>query len=410
LIGAAAKGDFDLASRDFDDQVKQGLPPSAFAATWKGIEAQVGTLTSITSVAFTNDAEHPYDDVLCAFERASLLVRVAFDADGRIAGLHFRPAPPSETSWTPPPYAKPDAIDERPVSVGTEYPLPGVLTLPRGATAAPVVILVHGSGPNDADETVGGAKVFKDLAWGLASRGVAVLRYVNRARQHPASVVTTKDEVLDDVRAAVDLARHSAGVDPRRVFVLGHSLGGYLAPRIARENPGLAGVVILAGPTRPLEDVVIDQITYLSSLSKDASASTAARGALAAARASKVAIEDPALKPSDDVSFVGVPMKGAYFLDLRGYDPAAVAKGLDCPLLVLQGGRDYQVTRKDFDGWHAALGDRPRATLKLYPSLNHLFVEGVLGQRAPSPAEYASAGHVDGAVIEDVAAWVTRAR
>jgi hypothetical protein len=94
LIGAAAKGDFDLASRDFDDQVKQGLPPSAFAATWKGIEAQVGTLTSITSVAFTNDAEHPYDDVLCAFERASLLVRVAFDADGRIAGLHFRPARP----------------------------------------------------------------------------------------------------------------------------------------------------------------------------------------------------------------------------------------------------------------------------------------------------------------------------
>ena len=404
LILAASKGDFALASRDFGDEVKKAMPPSAFATAWATVEKQVGKLQTIGSVALKKTGAFWTDDATCAFEHASLIVAVTYDDENRIGGLHFAPAE-SKTSWAPPSYANPESFEEHPVTVGAAHPLPGVLTLPRRSGAAPLVILVHGSGPNDEDETIEGTKPFKDLAWGLASRGVAVLRYVKRTRQDPSGVTTSKEEVLEGVRDALTLARGTPVIDQNRVFVLGHSQGGYLAPRIVRENPGLAGAVILAGSTRPLQDSVIDQLVYLSSLSD--SAGSALGPALEEARNAKRRIEDPALKAGDDVSLAGSTLKGAYFLDLRGYDPPAVARSLDCRLLVLQGERDYQVTMKEFEGWRTALGARPTASLKSYPSLNHLFVKG---EGAPSPAEYATFGHVDAAVIEDVAAWVKAKR
>jgi dienelactone hydrolase len=113
------------------------------------------------------------------------------------------------------------------------------------------VALVHGSGPNDRDETVGGTKVFKDLAEGLASRGIVVLRYEKRTKQYGARMAnmpryTVQDEAVDDAAKAAAMLQTQPQVDPRRVFVLGHSLGGYIAPRIAEEEGKLAGLILLA--------------------------------------------------------------------------------------------------------------------------------------------------------------------
>jgi fermentation-respiration switch protein FrsA (DUF1100 family) len=139
----------------------------------------------------------------------------------------------------------------------------------------------------------------------------------------------------------------------------------------------------------------------LSSLSRDNAAALAPQ--LAAAREVKKQVESPDLKPDDSVSLLGARLRGAYFLDVRGYDPAAVAATLDLPLLVLQGERDYQVTMKSFAQWQRALGGRKGASLRSYPRDNHLFVRG---EGPPSPAEYASPAHVDAAVVDDVASWV----
>jgi pimeloyl-ACP methyl ester carboxylesterase len=273
--------------------------------------------------------------------------------------------------------------------------------MPRGTGPLPAVVLIHGSGPNDRDESVGGAKPFKDLAWGLGSRGVAVLRYVKRTLHSPAGVVTQKEEFLDSARDAIALLRSTPGIDPDRLHVLGHSQGGYLAPRIAEANPGLAGVVILAGSTRPIVDSLIEQLEYfMKSRPGDASL----RAKLDASRAFKKQVEAETLRPDEDLTFpLGGTLKGAYFLDDRGYDPPRTAQRLGCRLLVLHGGRDYQVTAKDFDGWKAGLGGRPGATLKVYPTLNHLFVSG---EGTPSPAEYERPGHVDEQVIADIAAFL----
>src|SRR5262249_26794773 len=159
------------------------------------------------------------------------------------------------------PYARPDTFRETEVTVGAaDWPLPGTLTLPRGDGPFAAVVLVHGSGPHDRDETIGPNKPFRDLAWGLASQGVAVLRYEKRTSEHGARFVQLKDpgfkeELLDDAVAAAAVLRKHKEIDPRRIFILGHSLGAFWAPRLGTLDPDLAGLVVLAGNTRPLEDL-----------------------------------------------------------------------------------------------------------------------------------------------------------
>ena len=131
------------------------------------------------------------------------------------------------------------------------------------------MVLVHGSSPQDMDETVIGNKPFRDLAEGLAERGVATLRYDKRTKVYGAKseVKTLADETIDDAVSAARLCAKQPKVDARRVFVLGHSLGGYAAPRIAQAGGGaIRGMIVLAGTSRPLAVVIDEQIAYLARL------------------------------------------------------------------------------------------------------------------------------------------------
>ncbi len=186
------------------------------------------------------------------FQAAKLNVVIAIDGEGRIAGLRLQPPAPEP--------AKPGEL----LVTSGDLKLPATLALPEGSGPFPAVVLVHGSGPQDRDETVGANTPFKDIAEGLAKRGIATLRYVKRTKQYPQSpVVTVKEEVIDDALSALALARRQSRVDPKRVFLLGHSLGGYIAPRIAQGDPAVAGVVLLAANARSIEVLAGEQIQYL---------------------------------------------------------------------------------------------------------------------------------------------------
>jgi len=275
--------------------------------------------------------------------------------------------------------------------------LPGTLSIPVGKGPFPAVVLVHGSWPNDRDETVGAAKVFKDLAWGLASAGVAVLRYEKRTKVVHQGVPTVKEESVDDALAGAQMLRHHERLDPKRVFVIGHSLGAYLAPWILRDDPKLAGGVMMAAPGRPMTQVLLDQFQYMVDLDPK---SDAPRKALEEAKATAAQIDAKDLAPTDQV--FNAP--GTYWLSLRAYHPVDAAAKLTQRLLVLQGGRDYQVSpTRDFPLYQKALAGHRTASAKLYPALNHLFIAG----EGPSiPAEYERAGHVASDVVADLAAWV----
>jgi hypothetical protein len=202
---------------------------------------------------------------------------------------------------------------------------------------------------------------------------------------------TIEDETVEDAVKAAALLRAQPEVNPRRVFLLGHALGGYVAPRIAEQDGKLAGLILFAANVRPLEDLIVEQAEYLAVTADN----------LKAAKA--VAAKVKSLEPGDEDSppVMGQPV--TYWLDLKGYDPAALAKKLALPMLILQGERDFQVTMKDFALWKAAVGAAKAVTMRSYPALNHLFVAG---EGKSTEAEYRKPGHVAPEVIDDIAKFV----
>jgi dienelactone hydrolase len=375
---------YDVA-KEFNAQVAGLLPASQLASVWKAVLGQAGAFTSIIDEQVRTPGTMTAVILGCQFEKTALNLVVAFDADDKIAGLQLVPR---QAARQQAPAPSSDRFKEEAVTVGGDvWSLPGTLSMPVGRIAG-ALVLVHGSGPSDRDETVGANAPFRDLAWGLADRGVAVLRYEKRTRQYPARVVaitnlTVREETIDDaIRAAAMLRAHDR-IDPKRVFVLGHSLGGTVAPRIAAEDRALAGIVIMAGSTRPLADVAREQIAYLASLTPNVPSTAESREATL----------QTLLRAAPD----------SYWKDLDAYKPAQTAATLTIPMLILQGERDYQVTMDDLKGWRDALERHAGVTIKSYPALNHLFLPG---EGKSTPAEYQRPGHIPDAVLDDIAAWI----
>ncbi len=344
-------------------------------------------------------------------ERGALTVAIAVTDDGHLGGLQILPAEAAAVvaPWTPPAYADPSRFADENLTLGHEPDsVPATLSAPHVPGPHPAVVLLPGSGPLDRDETVGPNKAFKDLAWGLATRGIVVLRFdkVTLARRAEALAkpdFTMTDEYLPQALAAIALLRGHPAVDPARVFLVGHSLGGTVAPRIAAVAPEVAGLAILAGGAAPLHWVIVRQMRYIASL--DPATEASAQAGIEALAGAAEHVDSPDLTPATPASEMPLGTPAPYWLDLRAYDPAAAAAALDKPILLLQGGRDYQSSMDDdFPRWQAALGGRADVTIRVIPDANHFFFAG----SGPStPQEAMTPGqHMELAVIETIAGWL----
>jgi dienelactone hydrolase len=407
FVDLLAAGEFSKAVERFDDTMKEALPEAKLSEVWKKLNTQVGPFQKRTGVRTEKQAPYTIVFVTCRFENAVLDTKVVFGAAGRIAGLFFVPHE-TGAAYTPPGYARPGAYREVEVTVGTgRTALPGTLATPVGPGTFAGVVLVHGSGPHDRDETIGPNKPFLDLAAGLASRGVAVLRYDKRTMAHAAEVaadlerLTLEEETIGDALAAVRSLRASERIDAERIFVLGHSLGGVAAPRIGARDQRIAGLILMATPSRPLRDVLVDQFAYL--FDRDGEVTPDEQARLDQIRAQVGIVKDPVRLAAAAPGDLPFGMGRAYWSYLERYDAPEVAAGLSQPVLVLQGGRDYQVTGEDLEGWRRALAGRAGVTFRVYPDLNHLFMTG---EGRSTPEEYETAGNVAAVVVEDVAAWI----
>ena len=297
-------------------------------------------------------------------------------------------------------------MTERELTIGAPpWQLGATLTLPGSATPSrrvPAVVLVHGSGPNDRNETIGPNQPFRQIAEALAAEGIAVLRYDKRTRVHGAQMppdITIEEETLADAVVALDSARAQAEIDPARVFLLGHSLGGNVAPLIAARDPDLAGVILLAASARPMSEILLDQFAYLRTMPQNAAPAAQAQIDALVAAAERVRAREAA--PGEMV--LGAP--AGYMYDLEDRDAPGVAATLDLPFLVIHGGRDYQVTDADLAIWREKLAPNPDVEYAVFADLNHLMH---VGEGKATPQEYARAGVVDRRVIATIARFVNR--
>jgi len=412
LLDHLCRGEYSEATRMFDPVLRARLPAPQLESVWQGLAAQLGSLTSLDQTQTARSDGHTVIIVPMQFEAAVVNARVVFDERKQIAGLWFAPAQTGE-AYSAPPYADFERFLEREVTVGGgDWALPGTLSVPKGRGPFPAIVLVHGSGPHDRDQTILANKPFRDLAHGLASRGVVVLRYDKRTLVHGAKMttITPQDEVTADALAALELVREQPEVDGTRVFVLGHSLGGYLAPAIAAQagETLLGGLIVMAAPARPLEDVTLDQVRYIVGLSgPDASDAELQQLRLFEKQVARVkdaaGWEAAGGLPTPEQLPLGCPAE--WWLALLDYDPLAVAAGLAQPLLVLHGERDYQVTLEDLAGWSTL--DRPGVAIKSFPHLNHLMMAG---DGPATPGEYSRPANVDAEIISTIAGWLEEMR
>lgn len=401
FLDSLERKDFKKASANFDAAMTEGLPPAKLAAVWASIQKEFGSVKSRDMATITQKGEMQIVTVPIQCEKGALVAFITINKERKIAGFFVQPQ--TEPSAGIPATSK---HEEHEITVGTlERGLPGTLTMPASprSTLLPAVILVHGSGPTDRNETIGPNRPFFDLAQGLADHGIAVIRYDKRSWARPQDFVNDNysidDETTNDAVYALETARTIKGIDPRRIFVLGHSQGGMLAPRIAHKSTHVAGVILFAAPARPLSTIVVEQSRLAASL--DGTITADEQEALNSLEKQFANLREgtTAIKSSDLP--LGLPEK--YWHDLDRINPLADAKSLNKPLLLLQGGRDIQVTQTDWALWQENLGGSSLSTFKFYPDLNHL---GITGIGPASFDDYKTPGQVDLSLIADISRWI----
>lgn len=300
------------------------------------------------------------------------------------------------------------------VGNGSKYPLDGILALPEDlSNPVPAVVLVHGSGPSDKDETIMVNKPFRDISDYLVAQGIAVLRYDKRTfvygkkmiKEADYNKLTVEQETIEDALLATTLLKSDTRIDPDRVFIIGHSMGGMLAPRIDAEGGNYAGLIILAGSPRDLSEIMLGQIDDLIGQMNKLLRFVATKQT-AGLKGKFAAIPQMTTEQAQTTKVFGKTYAW-YFKEMNEHPPALYLTDIQKPVLILQGDKDFQVSvEKDFDLYKALLEQKPNVTFKLYPGLNHLFMKSVYGRGKNSQKEYKVPSNVEETVLNDIAQWI----
>lgn len=404
-LNLARRGEFAAVLAMFAPGPQRRLTAEAIDAAWQTHVNRHGAVWSIEPTEVHSDSGMMVVTVVLRTASTALQAIVSMDRRGRLLNLQVTPM---ASPWQPPAYAAVDSFTEYEVVLGDRpRAVGGTVSVPRASAPVPAVVLLSGGGPFNRDMTMGENRIGTDLAWGLASRGIAVLRFDKASQAHAQWVAknpdfTPTDEYVPYAAAAVDQLKADPAIDPSRIVIVGHSMGGSYAPRVALARPEVAGLVLLAAEAEPMNRAAVRVLNYLASLDPS---STAMRNAAAAMVGLAANVDSPQLSRRTDPATLPFGYSGAYWLDVRDYDPIGTARQTGKPLLILQGGRDYQVTvDDDLARWRAAFDGRGDVSIRVYDADDHLFFPG----SGPStPAGYEPRQHVDGAVVADIADWIT---
>ena len=302
--------------------------------------------------------------------------------------------------------------------------LAGTLTLPQGKGPFPAVVLVHGSGPNDRDETIFDHKIFLVLADHLSKQGIAVLRYDKRgiAASKGDYKSATSFDFADDAQAAVNYLRTRPEIKQDKVGMIGHSEGGMVAPIVAAKDPKLAFIVLMAGSGVRSDVLMLEQRRLVGLANGESQADS--EKALKVNREAYAIINsgaddktiserlkahvDQAEKNGDLAKSVVAGylsiLESPWFRAFIKYDPAPALAKVTQATLALNGDLDLQIPAKmNLDGIRASMKENKKLVIKELPKLNHLFQTATTG----SPNEYGKIEETLSPVaLEAMSGWI----
>ena len=401
-------GDFDRVHARFSPELASELDASELGSVWAATVEVLGS--HLEHISCTGEVRDGYYIAVCRelYDGGGLDIQVTYTSEGSIAGVYL-----SYSDSDIPDKSASFVTEDIILAAEAETPLGGTLTLPANVENPPIVILVQGSGALDRNETIYTNKPFKDIAEGLAELGVASLRYDKRYYSYPdraeqlGAAITLRDEVLDDLDAAITLLRTDERFSESRIYVLGHSLGGMLMPFIAVEHPNLSGVISMAGSLRELWEISYDQVqAALGELAPSSSLSDEDRALLKAQ--TEQAEQDISILRGDlseipeDRLLLG--MYTSYWRSAAELCGMNYIDRVEIPMLILQGSADFQVSaEKDYPLWQEKLSGRDNVEFHLYEGLNHLMMPT---QGKSDISEYQTPEHVSPEVVADIAEFI----
>jgi hypothetical protein len=396
VVHALIIGEYASVRENFNSAMKNALNLKKLREAWESVAAEAGEFINFVNVEELPSEEYDIYLVTTRHEHMGVVTRVVFDINNDlITGLHMRFAEIYDVIHDGTPEVR-NGFTEFYVVVGegTEYPLNGLLSIPENTKElVPGVVLVHGSGPLDMNETAFGITFFKDVAEYLARHGIAVLRYDKRTFAHGMKLaenygdtLTVWQEVIEDALLAKEILEQHEAVDASRVFILGHSLGGMLAPRIVHHGD-FAGGIIMAGSPRSLLDIMYDQAVYFYELMD-------------------ISEEEKAKLYSEADTALAEAAETYYFQEMDLYSTEFYLTADGKPYFILQGDKDIQVyADRDFAMYQQiARGHENHITLKLYDGLTHFFTRSVMEE--PTLEDYIPGSKVEEEPLQDIVQWI----
>ncbi len=399
-------GDFSTTANNFNEDISKQLDEQKLKQAWESVVAEIGEYVGFYSATTEVIDNYLVATVILEFQFNAVIITTTYDSDEKIAGINL-----NYFTIEKDPVSN-ENFEEHAVTIGEEYPLDGILTLPKNAENPPVVLIVHGSGPTDKNGTVFSNTPLQDIAHQLAEQGIASLRYDKRYYSYPEQAailgadLTLEDEVLEDVNYAIDLLSNETRIDSSNIFVLGHSLGGSLAPYIAHSNDVVKGIISVAGTLRPIYELSYDQNKALAETILNGDYDDATIDTITS-QMEQVEIDIQILRNDlseipDDQILLGAA--AGYQKSVKEYAGENYIDDINIPTLVLQGSADFQVSATvDYPLWQTALQGNDLAEFHLYENLNHLMMP-TSGKQDLS--EYEVKNTVSSEVIDDIASFI----
>ncbi|WP_223601428.1 DUF3887 domain-containing protein [Chryseobacterium sp. GVT01B] len=373
----------------FDPSIAGQIPVDQLKAVTEQLQGQIGSLKTVLEVNNEGNIYYYYSE----FEKAKLDIQISFGENNKMVGFFLVPHKPFEKQDEKTTLKiKSDAIE-----------LNGTLLIPPSNDKKRLVIFVHGSGAHDRDETVGENKPFKDIAEYLLNNGIASYRYDKRTYTYPETFnekSTVEEETINDAVNVTQYFKNNEDYKGYQIIILGHSQGAYMMPEIA-EKAQASKYVFMAGNARPLQNLLVEQYDYLHSIDP----AKVPAEAVQEVKKQVAYLNSPQFSLSSPTSKLPLGQSAAYWKYLKDYNQLNEVKKVKAPMFFAQGGRDYQVTEKDFNLWKETLKNDKTAVFKLYPTLSHLFIAG---SGKPSPKDYETKGKVDEQFLKDLVQFILK--